>query len=470
MKLTSRYMLTLVTAFAAFTLGVTFSPGVRAQAASPEQAQGDLKAQQPLGSATSTTASQATESSSADRRQVDGYGGGGSTAAAGFPRLRHRRSGRGIDTGTGRCRSNTSRCSHASAYPFHDGSAIHGRARAHPLPNGGPFRDVGDWGVLSGIGMVQNNWIPGDQSSHWDVSNAQVFLQKPTGWWQFYFQGGAYNIPDLGLPYLSTNKSLSNWFGALPVGFAKFVKGGFSVEVGALPTLIGAEYTFDFENLNIERGLLWNQENAVNKGIQLNEAYKKLTLSFSWNDGFYSNRYTWLTGSLAYAINSANTVSFVAGGNAGATKYSTFASPIINNSQIYEIIYTYAHGNWFIQPYWQYTNLPKNISVGVPRATSTDGVALLFNYNFKHGVSVALRPEYISSNGSLANGAVNLLYGPGSNAFAFTFTPTWQKGGFFLRADLGVVDARSITPGFAFGKLGTQDTQTRGVIEAGFIF
>ena len=41
---------------------------------------------------------------------------------------------------------------------------------------------------------------------------------------------------------------------------------------------------------------MWNQENAVNRGIQLNEAYKKLTASLSWNDGFYSNRYTWLTG------------------------------------------------------------------------------------------------------------------------------------------------------------------------------
>ena len=171
-------------------------------------------------------------------------------------------------------------------------------APAHTF-DGGPFGTVAITGILSGLGMVQNNWIPGDKSSHWDLSNAQVFLQKTTGWWQFYFQGGAYNIPDLGLPFLSTNKTLSNWFGPFPVGFAKFVKGGFSVEVGALPTLIGAEYTFDFENLNIERGLLWNQENAVNKGIQLNEAYKKLTLSFSWNDGFYSNRYTWLTGTSA---------------------------------------------------------------------------------------------------------------------------------------------------------------------------
>ena len=342
-------------------------------------------------------------------------------------------------------------------------------APAHTF-DAGPFGTVAVTGILSGMGMVQNNWVPGDQSSHWDVSNAQIFIQKTTGWWQFYFQGGAYNIPDMGLPFLSTNKSLSNWFGPLPVGYAKFVKGGFSVEVGALPTLIGAEYTFDFENLNIERGLLWNQENAVNKGIQINEAYKKLTLSFSWNDGFYSNRYTWLTGSVAVALNAANTISFVAGGNAGATKYTTFASPIINNSDIYEILYTYAHGNWYVQPYWQYTYLPKDVTVGVPKATSTDGVALLFNYNFKHGISLALRPEYISSSGNAADGSVNLLYGPGSNAFGFTFTPTYQKGGFFMRADYSVVKARSLTPGAAFGLLGTKDTQSRGVIEAGFMF
>ena len=38
--------------------------------------------------------------------------------------------------------------------------------------------------------------------------------------------------------------------------------------------------------------LLWNQENAVNRGIQLNYTQDPLTFAFSWNDGFYSNRYT----------------------------------------------------------------------------------------------------------------------------------------------------------------------------------
>jgi hypothetical protein len=243
------------------------------------------------------------------------------------------------------------------------------------------------------------------------------------------------------------------------------------VEVGALPTLIGAEYTFSFQNTNIERRVLWNQENAVNRGIQLNEAYKKLSASLSWNDGFYSNRYTWLTGSLAWAFNSANTLSFVAGGNAGQYAKNTLATPLaLNNSQIYEVIYTYAKGNWYIQPYWQYTNVPTNTSIGIAKGATTDGFALLFNYNFKHGLSLALRPEYISSSGTVANGAVNLLYGPGSSAFAFTATPTYQKGGFFTRIDLSVADARDFTKGAAFGPLGLNSTQTRGVIEAGVMF
>ncbi len=120
-------------------------------------------------------------------------------------------------------------------------------------------------GILSGIGWTEGNHISGDPSSHYDVSNAQVFIQKTTGWWQFYLQGGAYNLPAIGVPFLSTSDTVKNIYGPFPQGYLKLVKGNFNVEVGALPTLIGAEYTFSFENMNIERGLLWNQENAVNR-------------------------------------------------------------------------------------------------------------------------------------------------------------------------------------------------------------
>ena len=326
-------------------------------------------------------------------------------------------------------------------------------------------------GILSGIGWVEGNHIAGDNSSHWDISNAQLFVQKTTGWWQFYLQGGAYNLPAIGVPFLSTSDTVKNIYGPFPQGYLKLVKGNFNVEVGALPTLIGAEYTFSFENMNIERGLLWNQENAVNRGIQLNWTHKKLTTAFSWNDGFYSNRYTWLWGSLTYAFNSANSFAFVAGGNAGAYAKNTLATPLPqNNSQIYNWIYTYTKGAWVVQPYFQYTNVPTNTKIGITKGARTQGEALLLTYNFKRGFSMASRVEYISSNGNAQNGAVNLLYGPGSGAFGLTLTPTYRKDAFFLRADLAIVHATNSTPGAVFGPAGLNTNQPRGVVEAGFMF
>jgi len=128
-----------------------------------------------------------------------------------------------------------------------------------------------------------------------DASNAFVILQKADGPIQFYLQVGAYSIPDLGLPYTSSGKSVDNLWGPLPVAYVKIAPtDSFSIMAGNLPTLIGAEYTFTFENVNVERGLLWNQENAINRGVQLITAKGPLSASVSWNNGFYSNSYTWL--------------------------------------------------------------------------------------------------------------------------------------------------------------------------------
>jgi hypothetical protein len=344
-----------------------------------------------------------------------------------------------------------------------------------PLQTAPPREVEGGWlkvtGILSGIGWTEGNHISGDDPTHWDVSNAQVFVQKTTGWWQFYLQGGAYNLPALGLPFLSTADTMKNIYGPFPQGYLKFVKGNFNVEVGALPTLIGAEYTFSFQNMNIERGLLWNQENAVNKGIQLNWTHKKLTTAFSWNDGFYSNRYTWLSGSLAYAFNSSNSLAFIGMGNAGSYAKNTLATPLyLNNSQIYNLIYTYTKGGWIVQPYFQYTDVATNPSISITHGAGTKGGAVLATYNFKRGFSLAARPEYIKSTGSATSGSINLLYGPGSGAFAFTVTPTYRKDAFFLRGDFAIVHAIDATPGAVFGTTGTNVNQPRGVLEAGFMF
>jgi hypothetical protein len=340
--------------------------------------------------------------------------------------------------------------------------------------NAGPFGTVAITGILSGMGLSQSNWVPGDKSTRWDVSNGQIFLQKTNGWFQFYLQAGAYNLPALGFPTVSTANTITGLYGPLPLAYLKLVKGNFNVEIGELPTLIGAEYTFTFENMNVERGLLWGQETAISRGIQVSDTFKKLSLTASWNDGFYSNVYNWISGSVSYAINGSNTLAFVGAGNVGQTTSTGAATPFLqNNGQIYNILYTYSHESWMIQPYWQYTRVPANASLGIPEKGSTNGGALLLNYNFKHGISLAVRPEYITSSGSTTDpAALNLLgYGPGSSAFSFTVTPTYQKGGFFLRGDVSLVDARNLSAtSVVFGALGDKTKQVRGVIEAGFMF
>jgi Putative beta-barrel porin-2, OmpL-like. bbp2 len=85
-------------------------------------------------------------------------------------------------------------------------------------------------------------------------------------------------------------------------------------------------------------------------------------------------------------------------------------------------------------------------------------------------VSLAGRAEYISSTGSLAAGSPNLLYGPGSNAWSVTFTPTYQEGIWFVREELSFVQANSIIPGFAFGRSGNTRSQARVMIEGGVVF
>jgi hypothetical protein len=366
--------------------------------------------------------------------------------------------------------------------------AMTGPLAANPNPmsfDAGPLGPVYVTGVVSGLGLWQNNPFPGDQRSLASLSNGQFFFQKTDGLFQYFVQVGAYTLPALGTPYFNTPEATGDFFGPLPQAFIKLAPtDSFSISAGKLRTLIGAEYTFSFENMNIERGLLWNQENAVNRGVQVNYTADPFAFAFSWNDGFYSNRYTWLWGSGAYTLDKENTFSIVAGGNFARTAKATTTTPFFqttatplfqNNETILNVIYTYNSAPWTITPYFQYTNVPAASSIGAFTSASTYGGAILANYSFGEdtplaGFSLPIRFEYIASTGSLANGSPNLLYGPGSNAWSITLTPTYQYKIFFARAEFSHVGTSSTTPGLVFGRDGMNTTQTRFMFETGILF
>jgi Putative beta-barrel porin-2, OmpL-like. bbp2 len=204
--------------------------------------------------------------------------------------------------------------------------------------------------------------------------------------------------------------------------------------------------------------------------VQMNETSGKLSASVSWNDGFYSDRFDWLTGSVSYALDKASALSFKAGGNLGETAYRNLATPVQNNSTIYNIVYKYRKGRWIIQPYFQYTAVSSHPKLDIPKSAATRGGALLLAYKLRHGFSLSGRGEYISSTGNAGQPAINLLYGPGSGAWSLTLTPTFQDHGFFVRGEVSLVWAVRYAMGAAFGPQGITRTQPRAAIEAGVMF
>lgn len=356
----------------------------------------------------------------------------------------------------------------------------------------GPLGTLSAQGVLSAAGTWQSNptTLTGpasygtDRHTRLDVTNAELILQKTTGVVQFFAMAGSYNFPTLGEPILPTPSVPYYYYGAVPEAYITIAPTkSFSVEVGKLPTLMGGETTWSWMNQNIERGLLWNSENAVSRGVQANYSTGPFSASLSFNDGYYSNHYNVLTGLFSYALNSTSTASVFFYHHFGSTYINDatanhfYAAPeALDNSDIYNLLYTTKIGALTLSPYLQYIYAPSSTKLGAGYAHSDHafGAAFLANYHFTPMWSMAGRAEYETSTGSPADtngGNNNLLgYGPGSKAWSLTVTPTFQDKGFFTRVELSYVRVTSSAPGSAFGAGGNRPNQVRGMIESGITF
>lgn len=331
--------------------------------------------------------------------------------------------------------------------------------------------------IGSGLVGTQSNSTPGVSSSFADISNAQVIVQKPEGVFQFLVQAGLYNQETLGLPFLKSTEFTDRTYGPIPQAWIKIApSSSFSVQAGILPTLIGLEAPFTFQNMNIDRGMLWGQENVLTRAVQGNLTLGKLALSLSYGDGFFSGKWNWISGLATYTFNSSNALTFVAGGPINQTLRSSFATgPVYNNSTIYDLIYSFNSGPVLIQPYFQYTRVNRlRIDDGTGGSfrlgrTETLSGAILARYTFNEHFAVPVRFEYIDSRGDDAT-SPSVLYGTESNAFSFAITPTYTYKRFFARPEFSVVSVSKLTPGFGFSDDGNARSQVRGRLEVGFIF
>lgn len=342
-------------------------------------------------------------------------------------------------------------------------------ANADPLNfDAGPLGKLYVSGQVTAFGVSQTAAPTASQKRKGDISNLQIEIQKTDGVVQFYVQAGEYNFPSLGTGIANTNRLTESTFHYVPTAYLKIVpNAAFNVEVGILPTLIGAEYTFTFQNLNIERGLLWNQEPAISRGVQGNYTQGPLSVSVALTDGYYSEHYSTLSGLATYTVTPKDTLAVAGSGNFNKTSRSTFVTPVAqNNGTIWNVMWTHTDGPWVINPYIQYSTTPKDVTFGLPSSASTFGAALLAKYSFSPMFNLAGRAEYISSSGS----QVALLYGTKSDAWSFTLTPTFQFKTYFVRGELSYTKIGSGTAGSEFGQFGNKTEQTRAMIETGVLF
>jgi hypothetical protein len=331
-------------------------------------------------------------------------------------------------------------------------------------------------GAVSGLGYVQTNHVAGDHDAFGDLGNALIFINKPDGDFQYFISLGAYSLPGLGtLPYVKATTLTANTYDVVPLAFAKWAPSqlpGFSIQAGKLPTLIGDEYMFTVQNSNIERGLIWGIEPLVSQGVQANYTSGPVTFNLAWTDGFYSGDLNTISGAVTYVVSPTDTVIFQAQGNTSQiTKTSATTLPIYNNSQLYDLIWTHTMGQWSFTPYFQYTHAPAYSAAGWTKDTDTWGGALLATYTFDSkspaaGWSIPARVEYIAQSNGTGVGVP--LFGPGSNAWSITVTPTYTINRWFARLEGSYVGIGG--GGSGYGTDGTKKDQVKGMLELGVLF
>jgi hypothetical protein len=113
--------------------------------------------------------------------------------------------------------------------------------------------------------------------------------------------------------------------------------------------------------------------------------------------------------------------------------------------------------------------------LGINRSAETYGGALLAKYTLSSSFSLAARGEYLKSSGTDCGAdpaciPTNLLYGPHSDAWSLTFTPTYQKGIFFARAEVSYTRIGQLEPGLGFDQDANSRDQARALLEIGFLF
>lgn len=347
--------------------------------------------------------------------------------------------------------------------------------------NAGALGKLSVDGAVSGFYIYSNEVPPNsntdtgiDKKNRYDISNGLVDISKPDGIFRFTVIAGAYNMPMIGMALNKTTQSNANTdlFSALPVAYVEIDPNAYiSIKAGKLPTMIGYESMFDYQDTNIQRGLIWSMQPAVSDGIRFTYTKGIFTGNIEINDGFYSQEKPALEGSFSLAPNSNASIAFNFIYPDKSTKPNPTSTPA--NKQEYELLGSYTYKNLTLALDAMYIHVPTDTDPAVDTTSNhAEGEAFYATYNINPSWNINTRLEYVEE-GSSGTDIIGFGY-PGTHADDITITPEYKYKQFFVRSEVSYVHLYNIS-GDVFSDSSSvpiynKNYQWRFGVEAGFVF
>ncbi len=319
-------------------------------------------------------------------------------------------------------------------------------------------------GALSSYVISSDNKTD-DKKTRFDIGSAILSISKTAKPFGFTIYGGAYATPVLGAG-LSKTTTYTNYFSAIPIAYLEYAPiDGLSVQVGKLPTIIGFESPFTYQNNYLQRGLIWNMQPVINNGVRILYTQEKYFLKAGINDGFYTLSTTHpkmaFEGSLGITPIKDFSLSFNFLIPDKSSKPNDTATP--SNKREFNILSTYTINNLSLGLDLVYVEAPKDDSAGVTEKSKASGGALHLSYSFTQDFKISSRIEYFKDNTDI--GGIDLVgLGDGNKGYSFTVTPMYQKGVVYLKGEFSYVKAdKEFTSN-------NKNKQSRVGLEVGFLF
>jgi hypothetical protein len=301
-------------------------------------------------------------------------------------------------------------------------------------------------GAFSGYAATTNPGAMGFAN----VSNAMLTLTKNTGTIRGTVTVGAYSFPTVGLPLVSATApgANTNLYGWVPTYSLSYVpNSNVTLSAGQLPSLMGQESGFTWQDINIQRGLVWTAETTFSRGLRLAYVNGKISGTLGYDDGYYSgNSGRALEGLFGWAP-TANTNWQFGFTLPGANTPGNVTASVANKRE-YDFMLTQQYGKLQLLPYVLLVESPASEVRGYTQAESATGLALLANWAFSSAYGLAVRVESFDNASATTDTSLNadlVGFGPGSGATTWTITPTWRPGPFFVRVDFSNVALRNAT-------------------------